>query len=145
MRKWAQFFWGWVAVACLASSSWAAPPERPTFNHNGDPRPNILPNWMFIYPVPYRATHNRPSDFTGRIARVISPTSQEAMAWSENKALGYYDGHHQPPLRKGFFFPKPWEVLNIGPRKNSGEIQPPEMPDPRVEDVIVPTPSAVKP
>lgn len=136
MRNLAHYTLAWVTVAMLASSVWAAPPERPTFNHNGDPRPNILPNWMFIYPVPYRATHNRPTDFTGRIARVISPTSQEAMTWSENKALGYYDGHHQPPLKKGFFFPKPWEVLNIGPRKNTNAPEQPQIMETRPEDIF---------
>lgn len=103
----------------LTSTAWSAPPERPTLNHTEDPRPNILPNWIYNHHVPYRLRYNRPTYYGGKIAYHISPTSQEALAWEENLERGYYDGHHCPPLVKGFFYPKPWEALNTGPRVNT--------------------------
>ena len=117
MRKLRQGTAALVSGLLLAGSAWAAPPERPTFNHcTADPRPNILPDWIFNHHVPYRLRYNRPTYHGGKIAYHISPTSQEAMAWEENLERGYYDGHHCPPLVKGYFYPKPWEVLNTGPR-----------------------------
>lgn len=104
----------------IAGSSWAAPPERPTLNHNTeDPRPNILPNWIYNHHVPYRLRYNRPRYFGGKIAYHIAPSSQEAMAWAENLDRGYYDGFHNPPLVKRYCYPKPWEALNTGPRPTS--------------------------
>lgn len=97
----------------------AAPPERPTLNHTCDPRPNILPDWIYNHHVPYRQRHNRPTYHAGKLMYHISPTSQEAMAWEENLECGKYDGHHNPPLVKGYFYPKPWESLNTGPRPNT--------------------------
>lgn len=117
MRKTRQGTAALLSGLLLASTAWAAPPERPTFNHcTEDPRPNILPDWIFNHHVPYRLRYNRPTYHGGKIAYHISPTSLEAMAWEENLERGYYDGHHCPPLVKGFFYPKPWEALNTGPR-----------------------------
>ncbi len=95
----------------------AAPPERPTFNHTADPRPNILPDWIYNHHEPYRLQYNRPTYHVGKaMYYVISPTSQEALSWKENLDEGRYNGHHCPPVYKGYYYPKPWEVLNTGPR-----------------------------
>lgn len=102
----------------VANSVWAAPPERPTLNHTEDPRPNILPDWIYNHHVAYRQRYNRPRYFGGKIAYHIAPSSQEAMAWAENMDRGYYDGFHNPPLVKRYCYPKPWEALNTGPRPN---------------------------
>lgn len=115
-----------LSILCVAATSlgtaipaWGAPPERPTFNHTADPRPNILPNWIYTHHVPYRARYNRPTYHVGKsLYYVISPTSLEAMSWKENLDAGRYDGHHCPPMWKSYFYPKPWEVLNTGPRPN---------------------------
>ncbi len=107
-----------AAICCSLPLTivWSAPPERPTLNHTADPRPNILPDWIYNHHVSYRAIYNRPTYYGGKIATMISPTSQEALAWQENVARGYYDGHHCPPTVKRFMYPKPWEALNTGPR-----------------------------
>ncbi len=49
---------------------------------------------------------------------VVSPTSQEALVWKENLDAGRYDGHNCPPMYKSYMYPKPWEILNTGPRPN---------------------------
>lgn len=103
----------------VASAAWAAPPERPTLNHTEDPRPNILPDWIYNHNVPYRLRYNRPRYLGGKIAYHIAPSSQEAMAWAENMDRGFYDGIHHPPLVKRYCYPKPWEALNTGPRPNT--------------------------
>lgn len=124
MRKLRHRSAAFLGALLIAGNAWtgnllAAPPERPTLNHTEDPRPNILPDWIFNHHVPYRQRYNRPTYYGGKIAYHISPTSQEAMAWEENLEIGKYDGHHCPPLVKGYFYPKPWESLNTGPRPNT--------------------------
>lgn len=116
----------------LASSTWAAPPERLTLNHTEDPRPNILPDWIYNHHVPYRLVKNRPRYYSGKLMHYIAPSSLEALAWQENLDRGYYDSHHCPPLVKGYFYPKPWEAMNTGPRAtyasvpaNVGNVPPP--------------------
>lgn len=97
----------------------AAPPERPTFNHTADPRPNILPDELYNHHEPYRLRFNRPRYYVGKsLYYVISPTSQEALVWKENLDAGRYDGHDCPPVYKGYYYPKNWEILNTGPRPN---------------------------
>lgn len=63
----------------------------------------------------YRRTCNRPRYLSGKIAYLIAPSSQEAMAWHKaehkcayEKDLGRIEPH--------YFYPKPWEALRIGPR-----------------------------
>lgn len=116
MRKLRQGSVAFLGGLLIAGAAWAAPPERPTLNHTMDPRPNILPNWIYNHHVPYRLRYNRPTYHGGKIAYHISPTSQEAMAWEENLDRGRYDGFHCPPMYKRYFYPKPWEALNTGPR-----------------------------
>ena len=97
----------------------AAPPERPTFNQTADPRPNILPNSLYNHHVPYRLQYNRPTYHVGKaLYYVVSPTSQEALVWKENLDECRYEGHNCPPVYKSYFYPKPWEILNTGPRPN---------------------------
>lgn len=106
-------------VSLLPSPVMAAPPERPTFNHTADPRPNILPDSLYNHHVPYRLKYNRPTYHVGKaLYYVVSPTSQEALAWKENLDEGRYEGHNCPPVYKSYNYPKPWEILNTGPRPN---------------------------
>lgn len=117
MRKHGRCFLASLGIVTIAASAWAAPPERPSFNVTEDPRPNILPNWIFTHRVPYRLQYNRPPYHSGKlVANLLSPSSQEAMAYCENLAIGKYNGKDCPPLVKGFFYPKPWEVLNTSAR-----------------------------
>ncbi len=90
--------------------------ERPTLNDTCDPRPNILPDQLYNHHTPYRRIYNRPRDVFGYIAHVIEPTSQEAMTWWENKCAGRYDTKNAPPMCKKYWYPKPWEALNVEPR-----------------------------
>lgn len=106
-----------IVPATMCQSTQAAPPERPTFNHTEDPRPNILPDWIYNHRVPYRLQYNRPPYHMGKsLYYVISPTSQEALSWKENLDECRYEGHNCPPVYKSYYYPKPWEILNTGPR-----------------------------
>lgn len=108
-----------IAASALPEPIQAAPPERPTFNHTADPRPNILPDSLYNHHVPYRLQYNRPTYHVGKaLYYVVSPTSQEALVWKENLDACRYEGHNCPPMYKSFMYPKPWEVLNTGPRSN---------------------------
>lgn len=108
-----------LLVACTSASlkdSVAEASERPTLNHTRDPRPDILPHPFYYAHTEYRRAYNRPRYTTGWIAEKISPTSQEAMVWQENVQAGRYAGKHCPPVYKTYYYPKPWEVLQTGPR-----------------------------
>ena len=111
---------GWLTTigsTAPTSTLFAAPPERPTFNNTADPRPNILPDWVYNHREPYRLRYNRPPYHAGKaLYYVISPTSQEALSWKENLDEGRYNGKDCPPVYKSYMYPKPWEVLNTGPR-----------------------------
>ena len=66
----------------------------------------------------YRRELNRPRFLGGKIAYMIAPTSQEAMAWHRAEHRGDYAknaGRHEPH----YMYPKPWEALKIGPRRSS--------------------------
>jgi hypothetical protein len=67
--------------------------------------------------VPYRKIYNRPRYLGGYLASKIEPTSQEAMAWRDNVNAGLYGSgcKTRAPL---YYFPKPWEALEIGARPN---------------------------
>lgn len=78
-------------------------------------------------PPSYRRQFNRPTYIGGKIARMVEPTSQEAITWQRANDAGLYDnngikgffsGKKCPPQRyqQYFFYPKPWEVLTTGPR-----------------------------
>ncbi len=80
-----------------------------------DPRPDLLPRVIYDAWVPYRKAYNRPTFLGGYAAHVIEPSSLEAMSWEENHARGYYKTHCPTPIR-GYYYPKPWEMLETGPR-----------------------------
>jgi hypothetical protein len=46
------------------------------------------------------------------------------MVWCENVQAGNYDQKHMPPMYKRYFAPKPWEVLNTGPRPDFPAAEP---------------------
>jgi hypothetical protein len=70
-------------------------------------------------PPSYRRTYNRPTYLGGKIAYLIAPSSQEAMAWHRAEHAGAYKApkKHQR-LEQHYFYPKPWEVLTVGPRRS---------------------------
>jgi hypothetical protein len=82
-----------------------------------DPRPDLIPHPLYESWVPYRKIYNRPRYLGGYLASKIEPTSQEAMAWRDNVNAGLYGSgcKTRAPL---YYFPKPWEALEIGARPN---------------------------
>jgi hypothetical protein len=104
-----------LMLALLASAAHAS--ERPTFNKDTcDPRPDIAPYWLHDWYQGYRRVYNRPRYLSGKIAHVIEPVSQEAMVWQEAKEMGLYNGKNCPPVYKRYNYPRPWEILQTGPR-----------------------------
>lgn len=114
--------------------------ERPTFNHTADPRPDILPRPFYYAHTEYRRAYNRPRFWSGWLTDKIATNSQEAMVWRENVDSGRYNGRNCPPVYKTYYYPKPWEALQTGPRadfakpaKNAARL-----PDQEVGEVVVP-------
>lgn len=110
-----------VSATCLMApvfSGNCVGAERPTFNKGTcDPRPDILPSWLLDCTAgEYRRIYNRPRYVNGWLAHVVEPSSQEAMVWCEAKQMGLYQKPHQPAMYKQYYVPKPWEILNTGPR-----------------------------
>lgn len=105
-----------VCAAAGLKSSVTLASERPTLNHTADPRPDILPRPFYYAHTEYRRAYNRPRYTTGWISDKIAPTSQEALVWQENVQAGRYNGKHCPPVYKTYYYPKPWEALQTGPR-----------------------------
>ncbi|WP_158222756.1 hypothetical protein [Rhodopirellula sp. MGV] len=71
-------------------------------------------------PAGYRRTYNRPTYIGGKVAYYIAPSSQEAMAWHRAEHRGLYN---EPCRDKRvtdlYFYPKPWEALLTGPRRQT--------------------------
>lgn len=66
-------------------------------------------------PAGYRRTYNRPSNWGGRIAYKIAPSSQEAMAWHRATHRGDYVCERGPVVPI-YEHQKPWQALRIGAR-----------------------------
>jgi len=137
-------------VALLLSAgllgSGAATPSAVPAHHPGDhgpvvvwPRVDVIGPLGNRLPPSYRRQMNRPTYLGGKMAHAIAPTSQEAMAWHQADHRGWYDDHgvkglvngkHCPPKRMTlqYFYPKPWEVLPVGPRPPAGAVDAEEAP-----------------
>jgi hypothetical protein len=78
-------------------------------------RPDIFPHYLTQSLPEHRQVYNRPRYITGKIAHVIEPSSQEAMAWETNYCNGNYRNHagRYMPL---YMYPKPWEAINTRAR-----------------------------
>lgn len=79
--------------------------------------PRVEPlDWVErLEPKNYRQRYNRPRYIGGKIAYYIAPSSQEAMSWHEHTHRGSYK-NHAGPIYKRFYYQKPWEALQVGPR-----------------------------
>ncbi len=103
-----------VVLTCVASTSLAHFPDR----QNKPVRPHIdgligpLGNRL---PPAHRRKYNRPSNIGGWLAYWAAPSSQEAMAWHNATHRGNYK-EKMPRTEMRYFYPKPWEMLSIGPR-----------------------------
>ena len=106
-----------LAAALLLTGSVAAWADHPTLwpeppiGYNFEPIPPLGNN----LPPSYRARYNRPRYLAGKIAYHIAPTSQEAMSWHVNVHRGAYR-NHAGWIEPMYMYPKPWEVLPVGPR-----------------------------
>ena len=118
-----------VVISCVASTGVAHFPDRdnkivrPQFPGLIGPLGNRLP-------PSYRRRYNRPTNIGGYLAYLAAPSSQEAMAWHKATHRGNYR-NKMPRTEMQYFYPKPWEVLTVGPRagteatdKPSTEMQP---------------------
>jgi len=118
---------GMVASTAQAGSPWAGP--WPWSSLEGSRRVDVIGPIGNRLPPSYRRQYNRPSYLGGKIAAKIEPSSQEAMAFHRADELGLYDNNgikgwmsskNCPPRRveQHYFYPKPWEVLTVGPRRD---------------------------
>ncbi|MEM1224667.1 MAG: hypothetical protein AAGJ40_03165 [Planctomycetota bacterium] len=111
-------------------------------HHPGDHSPvHVWPRIDVIGPLgnrlppSYRRQFNRPTYHGGKIAHFIAPSSQEAIAWHAADHLGLYGRHGNRPsgakshstqrVERHYFYPKPWEVLTVGPRPTGTADLPP--------------------
>ena len=105
-----------LAMSTCSSMAWAQRGYDPA-----DQRPDLLPHPIYNAWVPYRAEYNRPRFVGGYLAYKFEPTSQEAMSWKENYCNGMYGTHCPTPIAR-YYYPKPWEALDVGPRKNTKKV-----------------------
>ncbi|MDV6033703.1 MAG: hypothetical protein F9B45_27140 [Phycisphaera sp. RhM] len=71
-------------------------------------------------PPSYRRVYNRPTYWGGKIAYLIAPTSQEAMAWHRAEHAGAYEAPKKHMrLEQHYFYPKPYHALTVGPRRST--------------------------
>jgi hypothetical protein len=113
----------------IAEAPWHSKHPWPWSRYEGSRRVDVIGPIGNRLPQSYRRTYNRPSYLGGKIAAKIEPSSQEAMAFHNAQDLGLYDNNglkgavtckHCPPQRveQHYFYPKPWEVLTVGPRQD---------------------------
>jgi hypothetical protein len=103
-------------IACLSPTLPAHHPDKE--NHPVHPRIDLIGPLGDRLPPSYRRRYNRPSNIAGKISYYIAPSSLEAMSWHASKHRNAYKDH-KPRTVMHYFYPKPWEVLKIGPRINT--------------------------
>jgi len=77
-----------------------------------------IPPWLNNI-TSFRERYNRPRYFAGKLLYHIEPTSQEAMSWHRSVHRGYY-ADHAPRMEDRYIYPKPWQMLTVGPRTPVG-------------------------
>ena len=105
-------------AVCVSSIALAHNPDKE--NQKVHPQIEVIPPLGNALPISHRRKYNRPSNWMGRIAYYIAPSSQEAMAWHNSTHRGYYK-NKSPRMVTHYFYPKPWEGLRIGPRRPTTE------------------------
>ncbi|MCP4888377.1 MAG: hypothetical protein GY904_17400 [Planctomycetaceae bacterium] len=105
-------------AVCVSSITVAHHPDKE--NQKVHPRIEVIPPLGNALPMSHRRKYNRPSNWLGKIAYHIAPSSQEAMAWHNATHRGYYK-NKSPRIVTHYFYPKPWEGLRIGPRRPTTE------------------------
>ncbi|WP_146458807.1 hypothetical protein [Rubripirellula tenax] len=111
-----------VLVAAMALAAVAAEAHHPDFeNQPVRPRVDVIGPIGNRLPSSYRRKYNRPTNFGGWLAYHVAPSSQEAMAWHDATHRDAYKCD-RPRLEMHYFYPKPYEALRIGPRRDSRNI-----------------------
>ncbi len=107
-----------ILLLLVSTSVWAhhPHPHSPPLRERVDPIPP-LGNRL---PPSYRRVYNRPTYLGGKIAYYIAPSSQEAMSWHEHVHRGSYR-NKAGRIEPMYMYPKPWEVLTLGPRNRTTE------------------------
>ena len=130
-----------LAMAATAGSALTASAHHPDREHETvRPRTDVIGPLGNRLRESYRRTYNRPTYIGGKVAYLIAPSSQEAMAWHQAQHANAYKCD-KPRLEKHFFYPKPWEVLTMGARKSM--LATPE--EPQVIDIDTSEPQAAAP
>lgn len=107
-----------LGVACPAAAHHPNREDQPVH-----PRIDLIPPLGNNLPPSYRRRYNRPTNIGGKIAYWIAPSSQEAMAWHEAQHMNAYRCR-RGRIERHYFYPKPWEALQVGPRtpSDSGDL-----------------------
>tara|TARA_R110002049_G_scaffold2750_2_gene21468 strand:- start:256686 stop:257171 length:486 start_codon:yes stop_codon:yes gene_type:complete len=108
---------GLVLIGIFAGTVQAHHPDRA--NQPVRPRVDCIGPVGNNLPPSYRRVYNRPRNLGGKIAYYVAPTSQEAIAWHRAKHMRAYECN-LPRQENYYFYPKPWESLQIGPRPMGG-------------------------
>ena len=113
-------------------------------------RIEVIPPLGNRLPPEYRRRYNRPTEFGGRIAYWIAPSSQEAMAWHDAQHRGDYECDRGRVVPR-YIYAKPWEAIVVGPRPDPSaraereDIEdtlrdnPPELEPSPIDDLVEPS------
>lgn len=102
-----------VAGTVIPTTAAAHKPDRET--QPAHQRIDVIGPLGNRFPPSYRRVYNRPTYLGGKVAYLIAPSSQEAMAWHKAEHIGAYK-NHLPRIENAYFYPKPWEAMRIGQR-----------------------------
>lgn len=108
----------YLLLAVLVLAGWMKPVHAGHPYDPADPRPDFLPHTLYYAHDSYRKTYNRPRFIPGYLGSKFEPSSQEAMSWKDSYCGGWYGTHCKTPVPH-YYYPKPWEALNVGPRRDS--------------------------
>jgi len=122
-----------IVIAFTACQYRTAAAHHPSgLSHPVRPRVDVIGPVGNRLPESYRRRYNRPTYHGGKIAHIIAPSSQEAIAWERAEQRCDYD-HHHGRIVPQYFYPKPWEALQVGartPMKPTDEDERPETDEP---------------
>lgn len=108
-----------MAIVTFAMTGLASGHHPDRENEPVRPRVDLIGPIGNHLPPGHRRTYNRPTYWGGKIAYHIAPTSQEAMAWHRAEHAGAYESPKKDlRLEQHYFYPKPWQALNVGPRRS---------------------------
>lgn len=104
-----------LVLGLLSAASIGSAGHPPGYVQPVYPRIDVIGPVGNRLPPGYRRKYNRPSYLGGWIMSGIAPSSQEAMAWQKAVQQDAYKDKHTRQVMY-YFFPKPWESLEVGPR-----------------------------